>query len=495
MATVNTNDLRIKNSQNFIDALNGIAKAESYVFVGRVQPWADENVPPPPENNNAEFYSTWDNIFAMKRINDIDAVHLIPRVTWSGGEVYDRYQHNYSAANKAYSGASNLYDAKFYVINSLNYVYACLDNNSNSTSTVEPASSGYEPFTTSDGYQWLRLYNLSSSSLATRATNNYLPITTNEASNVVNGQAGEIYTVIVNNGGVGYTINPAGVQNQVSEYFAHIDGDGTGAVAKVTISQTVVTKVEIVRYGSNYTFGTLDFSSGRVYANLADLDNAVNGLNPEGNGGLRTTVIIPPPGGWGSDLVRQLGATRVGIFSNLGYAEFKNFFPASFRQIGIMQDFEYTGTNPDPIQTCYGVKTSTLPTGTSFRVGVEIQQEVQVAVNTNGTPRMTTKIAKGFVIGWDDVSTIIRYTQSSANVDSDGELYRFQGTAAITQGDLSVTPDTDFTSNDVNGIEFKDGYSVSPVTKYTGLMTYLANISPVVRDPNQTERINLVIAF
>ena len=90
-----------------------------------------------------------------------------------------------------------------------------------------------------------------------------------------------------------------------------------------------------MREGSGYTFASLEFVSGKVYESLVDLDLKVNGLNPEGNGDLRTTVIISPPGGWGSDIVRELGGTRVGVFSALDYNLFKNYFDSSFRQIGI----------------------------------------------------------------------------------------------------------------------------------------------------------------
>ena len=75
---------------------------------------------------------------------------------------YDRYQHNYTVVNKSFSGASNLYDSNFVVLNSLNSVYVCLDNDGNTTSTVEPQSTGDDPFYTSDGYQWLRVYDITS---------------------------------------------------------------------------------------------------------------------------------------------------------------------------------------------------------------------------------------------------------------------------------------------------------------------------------------------
>ena len=162
MATVNTNDLRIKNAKNLIDSFNdqsplGLGTtANGYVFVGRVQPWADDNLPPPPQNNFKEFYTTYDDMLSLTRIDANDANRMIQKRKWRSSVVHDRYQHNYTLENKSYTGASNIYDCTFFVINSLNNVYICLDNNSNSPSTVEPNVTGNNSFYTSDGYQWLR---------------------------------------------------------------------------------------------------------------------------------------------------------------------------------------------------------------------------------------------------------------------------------------------------------------------------------------------------
>ena len=491
MATVNTNDLRIKNAKNLIASFNKAATAttpvvaESYVFVGRVQPWPDENVPTPPQNNFKEFYDTYDNMFALKRVNDLDAYHVIPKRNWVSGGVYDRYQHNYTPLNKAFSGVTNLYEANFYVLNSLNTVYVCLDNNGNTTSTVEPQGVTNDPFYTSDGYQWLRVYNISSSTLETKSTNNLMPIT---PTGLISGTEGALYTVLIDSPGSGYTINPAGTTNQISAYYANITGDGTGAVAKVSITNSVVTKVEVVREGSGYTFASVEFVSGKVYESLPDLDLKVNGLNPLGNGDLRTTVIISPPGGWGSDIVREMGGTRVGIFSALNYSLFRNYFDSSFRQVGILQNFTYEGTNPDSIQACYAVKTDGLLTGQSYMMGEVITQDVTV----DGV----THVAKGLVVGWDASTEVLRYTQSADNVDVDGNLYRFADSNHITglTSGLSTTVNISY-SGTASDTLFVSGYAQPELTKYTGVMTYLTNISPVVRDPNQTERINLVIAF
>ena len=68
-----------------------------------------------------------------------------PRINWTSGTVYDYYRHDYgnritggTSIQSANSGATNLYDANFYVMNSNFQVYKCLDNNNNGQSTIEP---------------------------------------------------------------------------------------------------------------------------------------------------------------------------------------------------------------------------------------------------------------------------------------------------------------------------------------------------------------------
>ena len=55
-------------------------------------------------------------MLSLKRIRDLN----LWQIPLTAGQTYDIYRHDYSPTNLAYSGADNLYDAVFYVINTNN---------------------------------------------------------------------------------------------------------------------------------------------------------------------------------------------------------------------------------------------------------------------------------------------------------------------------------------------------------------------------------------
>ena len=381
MTTITTNDIRVKNAVNLRESLISTSLDNlSYLFIGGVLPWENEELPPIPDNNFRTFYDVHDQMVAMKRINERDVYHMIPKVRYTSGVIYDIYRHDYSLINRSYSGASNLYDALFFVINSLNEVYVCLFNNNNKKSTVEPRSNSYVPFYTSDGYQWLKMYTLSTSMVTEHSTENFIPISDDESHISVQGP---VYTVIIESPGNNYTINPDGVVNRVLKYYCRIVGDGTGGVATVSVRDGKVKGVKVVRPGTNYTYATLDFTKGRVYESLLDLDQDMNGLNPLGDGTFRSTCIIAPPNGWGTDIVRQLGGTRLGIFSDLNYNLLDFVFESSFRQIGIIRNPLSDSRFPeefDTLSACYAIATSQVRGPDRYIIGETIIKSLTLKV-------------------------------------------------------------------------------------------------------------------
>ena len=495
MATIITNDARVENARNFIDSISDCEdNARTYMFIGKPTPWEDDNDPPYPDNSVKEFFDVHQQMLSLKRIFTNDAFLLLPRIEWISGTVFDMYRHDYSNKNLAHSKANNLFKAVFYCINSNNVVYVCLDNNNDNPSSVMPENETYDPFYTSDGYQWMKLYTIGSQAMIDYSTFNYIPITSDGANidNFVRTD-GEILTVKIDSPGDRYTTSPGGVPNEITNYYCHIRGDGKGAVANVRVSLGQIVEIRMSRRGEGYTFGELDFSPNNVYRSLKDLDFETNGLNPRGDGTFKSTVIISPPNGWGSDIARQLGGFRVGVFSNMNY-QLLDFFPeTTFRQVGLIQDPEQIPVLPENQSTLSGVHAFTVRDISGpgkFIIGEFIEQsnlEVETGI---------TKTSIGIVVGWDQAEKILRYIQVPESCrDQDGNMYPFTAATHIIAKESGKIVEVRPFDGSLSGLVFNNGYAEREIVPYTGKLIYLSNNTPITRQPTQTERISLTISF
>lgn len=485
MATINTNDLRVRNAKNLTDM---VAEGDCYVFISKPTEWeSGDETPPAPNNTVNEFYRTYDQMLSLKSIASTEVHNMVRRLNWVSGVTYDMYDNLVTDTNRSTNGATNPYDALYVVLNSAFEVYACLSNGGGVGSTVEPRSSSDSPFYTSDNYQWMRLYTLTPDQSTNYVTDNFIPITTND---LVSRPDGEIASAVVTNAGQNYTGSPSGVTNQLPYYYSRITGDGDNAVARIQVTSGSVTEVRIVRGGTGYTYAELNFVDGNAYASIGDLDQSINPLNPLGDGTFESRVILPPVGGWGTDLIREIGGTRVGIFSSLLFNQTDFFSGVTFRRLGILHTPTFTQeVLPTTATGCYSVKVNTVGGVESYNIGETITQIVEVdGVNRN---------ALGEVIAYDSENGVIRYFQDpSKHLDTDGKLYSFSGSEFISgvTSEKITQPDTDY-SGDLVETTFVSGYAAPEANKYSGTLVYLANISPVLRADTQSEKISLIISY
>ena len=486
MPAIITNKFRIHNQEQFVESFSESGANVYYLGIGRPQAFATSTRPDlrtenegtdaapltPVDSIGDEFYA-FDDLLAAKRVASSDVSICIPRRNWTTGTVYDYYRHDYgnrvtggTSTQTANSGATNLFDATFYVLTDDFNVYKCLDNNGNAASTVEPTGTSNSILTTGDGYKWKYMYSLSAAQRQNFLSTDFMAVATNSTVSSA-ATDGAINIVKIKTAGSG------GANG--SHTSVPIRGDGSSGAATVTISGGAVTAVTVTTPGTGYTF---------AYIRVADINTAGGGSLS----GSELDVIIEPKGGHGKNAIKELGGFFVMMNTNFEAAEAGNsgdFTTANdFRRVSLMRDIQ-SGGSAASATTLRGTKAIlvTSPSGT-FTVDEEINQATTGAV--------------GKVVEWDSSNNILYYIQTRFNdegVDSNGNQTAFSGTNTITGQSSSVTATPSTSSTTVDSVVFTSGYNAGEIDADTGDIMYVENRSPITRAADQTENVKLIIEF
>ena len=355
MPAIITNKFRRHNAQQFVESFSETANTVYYMGLGRPQAYATstrgdsrtdnegtDTTPLTPVDSIGDEFYYFDDLLAAKRITSSDVSFAIPRRNWTTGTVYDYYRHDYgnritgtTTTQSANSGATNLFDATFYVLNSANNVYKCLDNNGNAQSTVEPTTST-SILTTGDGYKWKFMYSLSASQQVNFLSTDFMAVATDSSvsSAAVDGAINIIKIKTAGSGGTDGTHTGIAIR-----------GDGSGGTCSVTISSGAVTAVTVTGSPVNYTY---------AYVRVADINTAGGGFT-----GTELDCIIEPKGGHGFNAVEELGGFFVMTNTNFEGSESSNSgdFTTSndFRRVCIIKDPD-SGGSAATATTLRGVK-------------------------------------------------------------------------------------------------------------------------------------------
>lgn len=485
MAAIITNKFRINNAEQFVESFSETSAETYYLFIGRAHAWAsdadvqgntiaegtDASPPTPNDDVTSEFYN-WDDMLGAKLISSTDVSRVIPRRNWTTGTTYDMYEHNISSSNAANSGATNLWDSSFVVMNSAYAVYKVIENDGNTASTVEPTSTSNSIFSTSDGYRWKYMYSLTSAETLNFMSTDFIHCSTDSTVSAA-AVDGALDTALIVAGGSGYNTSSGSTISAIP-----IRGDGSSGVASVTISSGAIASVSITTAGTGYTY---------AYITNADI---IAATNAGGSGsGANINVIIPPKGGHGSDALKELGAFYVMLNKSLVGAE-------GTSDIGVANDFRRIGLVRNPTNF-----------GTSTVASADTRRQIYAAIfsSVSGTFTADEEInqastgAVGKVIEYDSTNKILYWYQTrfpDVGTDSNGNLTAFSGANAITgqSSSASATPDTS-NSNTVNAVEFSSGYSNPELAADSGDIIYVEERSPITRASDQTENIKLIIEF
>jgi len=486
MPAIITNKFRRHNAQQFVESFSESANTVYYMGLGRPQAYAtstrgdsrtenegtDTSPLTPVDSIKDEFYY-FDDLLAAKRITSSDVSFALPRRNWTTGTVYDYYRHDYgnyitgtTTTQSANSGATNLFDATFYVLNSNNNVYKCLDNNGGANSTVEPTNTSTSILTTGDGYKWKYMYSLSASQQVNFLSTDFMAVATDSTVSSA-ATDGAINIVKIKTAGSGGT---DGTHTGVA-----IRGDGSSGECSVTVSSGAVTGVTVTNVGSGYTY---------AYIRVADIVAAgATSLT-----GAELDCIVEPKGGHGFNAVDELGGFFVMTNTNFEGAETSNSgdFTTSndFRRVCIIKDPD-SGGSAATATTLRGVKAILTAAGSgSFTVDEKITQSTTGAV--------------GKVVEHDTTNNIVYYMQTrfnNAGLDSNGNLTAFSGANTITGADSGVTRTPSTSTSTVDNVSFTSGYATAELDADSGDVIYAENRAPITRASDQTENVKLVIEF
>ncbi len=518
MAAIITDQLRILNASNFVSGVQSSSNSY-YAFIGLPDATSYQSdwdtSPPSPKDNLNQSNDYWDTMLAVKKINAADVSQVVRKVTWQSGITYDMWRNDISRDNPSQpSGSFDIYTADYYVMNSDYRVYSCLFNNAKpennfqgGPSLDEPTFTDLEPReagSSGDGYIWKYLYTIKPSEAIKFDSTNYIPTPSNWSTNVTDAAvrnnaavSGQLKIVTIRNRGVGL-----GTANRTYTRVP-ILGDGNGAEATVVINNdSKVETVTISNGGRDYTYGTLDLPAGGV---------------PTGTTAPQFNVIIPPPGGHGSDIYRELGA-----FNVLSYARFENdtenpdFITGNqFSRVGMIENPEAVDSTEklglDKASALYALRlTGTGYSEATFTADGYVTQTVGVG-----------STAVGRVVSYDQVTGVLKLWQDQTNsgfnfngTQNATPQYGFRtnrftaspiggGSLTIVGGSVNLGINTDFQgiSTVINsrtyylGQTFVSGVAEPEVKKYSGNIVYVDNRPSVTRSSSQKEDVKIILQF
>lgn len=350
------------------------------------------------------------------------------------------------------------YANKFYVRNSQDQVFKCLFNNSGIASNTMPTISiGGElpenPYVeTADGYKWKYMYTIPTGLKNKFFTDKYMPVL-RDSIVFSNSKDGRIDIVKIIDGGSGYYGGTT-----VSNYsIVEVEGDGTLADITVDVVDGVITDVNIINGGNNYTTATLTLNDPikQQIGNTANLQ-----------------AVIGPQYGHGFDAARELGASSLMVSVDFsgdvgGYLPVDADGEDTIRQFTLIKDVK--------LKTEAFATASVYPMYTKIFVSnppVEFDNNAEVYVGNS----YESAVFKATVVHFDNASNVLYLNNLIGDLDLvENEAVRQKGSpSSFAKAFTVVRPD---------------------INIFSGEILYIENRNKIIRNPSQTETLKLVVEF
>jgi len=304
--------LYIETFQNTANFQNNI-----YIGIGRVDPWdnpgAGDETPIDPVDDITSQYSTLNQLISAKRLESNSVKMAIQRYDWdiSGTTVYSQFDPDVEGL---------VYATPLYVYADDN-IYKCLNNNGGIASTTKPTGTSADPFITAgDNYIWKYMCSVSPSDAIQFLSSAYIPVELKLSDDgspqwdvQQNAKKQSLSTIIVDNGGTGYTTATVTIDAPTS---------GTTATASPVINGGVIESIQISIVGEGYD----------VIPNVVISGDGIDAA---------ATAVLAPKDGHGSNALIELNARYAVINARFDDDE-GGYFPISgesdFRIITIFAD-------------------------------------------------------------------------------------------------------------------------------------------------------------
>lgn len=288
-----------------------------YLTIGRVDPWDNptpgDETPIDPVDNFTSQYDNLSRIVSAKRLDASSAKLAIKRYDWdiTGSTVYSQFDPDVESYN---------YANPFYVVSD-NKVYKCLNNNNGAVSTTQPTGTNVDPFVTAgDGYVWKFMCEVDASDALKFLTPNYIPVELKLSDDgsaqwdvQQNAKKTSISTIVIDNGGTGYTNATVTIDAPTS---------GVTATADAILDNGEIVGINLSSVGEGYETAPTVTITG------------------DGSGAIATAVLAPKDG-HGANVLKELDARYVIVTARLDDDE-NGYFPVTgekdFRQISILVD-------------------------------------------------------------------------------------------------------------------------------------------------------------
>jgi hypothetical protein len=511
MATLVSKKFNVHTALQFKEGFDESDPSQMYLFYSRIDEWDTESSPPSLSDSVLSDRNIWRGMTALKKVSNNNVSMAATKYLWTTNTVYTEYSDQ----------NGNLATSNFYVITSNNEVYKCLFNSNSAPSTIVPTGRSTSVITTSDGYKWKFMYDISQADMNRFGGLNHIPVKTliaddGSAQWAVQQAAanGSVPIYEVTSGGTGYLENKgtfAGISSTSQVTIAN-SGFGTDNVyngstifissglgagqLRIITGYNASTKLLTVNNAftvspntsSTYHIGPRinivgDGNGASAYANvqsgaITKITSITDGssysrarvvisANPSYGSGATAVAYLPDVGGHGADPINELFAKNVTMNIEVDGIE-GGFFAANnqFRIYGIIKDPKVRATG--------GVASN-----------LRYDQTLRLTVNSVTGTFTQDEFVKGATSGAR--GRVVHFANTNL-AGTTGVVHLAYPSGAFANSE-TISANNSGISAIVQGITLPD------LVPYSGRMIYMVTQPPIERDVDQTENFTITAKF